>query len=58
MRGHMGLSRRGCPPTQMENSAMTDDLPPETPIPVSLRVNGRDHVLALDPRTTLLDALR
>ena len=35
------------------------DMPlPETPIPVSLRVNGRDHVLALDPRTTLLDALR
>ena len=25
---------------------------------VALRVNGRDHRLALDPRTTLLDALR
>jgi xanthine dehydrogenase YagT iron-sulfur-binding subunit len=35
----------------------------ETPMPASridvvLRVNGSDHRLALDPRTTLLDALR
>jgi xanthine dehydrogenase YagT iron-sulfur-binding subunit len=28
------------------------------PIDVVLRVNGREHRLALDPRTTLLDALR
>src|SRR5438067_6374016 len=28
------------------------------PINVLLRVNGREHRLALDPRTTLLDALR
>ena len=27
-------------------------------LPVTLSVNGRDHALALDPRTTLLDALR
>ncbi len=27
-------------------------------IPVTLTVNGRRHTLALDPRTTLLDALR
>ena len=27
-------------------------------MPVSLMVNGREHALALDPRTTLLDALR
>ena len=31
---------------------------PETAIPVLLRVNGRDHALQLDPRVTLLDALR
>jgi xanthine dehydrogenase YagT iron-sulfur-binding subunit len=36
---------------------------PDTSFPVAhlsltLRVNGRDHPLALDPRTTLLDALR
>src|SRR4051794_37733567 len=28
------------------------------PIDVVLRVNGADHRVALDPRTTLLDALR
>lgn len=27
-------------------------------IPVRLQINGHDHVLQLDPRTTLLDALR
>jgi len=29
-----------------------------TPVTVELQVNGRRHVLKLDPRTTLLDALR
>ena len=28
------------------------------PLKVALRVNGAEHQLALDPRTTLLDALR
>ena len=32
------------------------EVPP--PVDVVLRVNGREHRLALDPRTTLLDALR
>jgi xanthine dehydrogenase YagT iron-sulfur-binding subunit len=27
-------------------------------LPVTLRINGRDHALTLDPRVTLLDALR
>ena len=27
-------------------------------VPVALRVNGTEHTLDLDPRTTLLDALR
>lgn len=31
-------------------------LPP--PVPVSIKVNGREHSLTLDPRTTLLDTLR
>ncbi len=31
---------------------------PRAPVPVSLRINGQDHRLALDVRTTLLDALR
>ena len=37
---------------------MPDTLPPETPLLVTLRVNEHDHPLALDPRTTLLDAVR
>ncbi len=36
--------------------ASADD--PRKPVAVLLRVNGRDHQLALDVRTTLLDALR
>jgi xanthine dehydrogenase YagT iron-sulfur-binding subunit len=31
---------------------------PRAPVSMSLRVNGRDHQLALDVRTSLLDALR
>ncbi|MGQ9368384.1 (2Fe-2S)-binding protein [Azospirillum sp. ST 5-10] len=31
---------------------------PRAPLPVVLRVNGQDHRLALDARTSLLDALR
>ena len=31
---------------------------PRAPVEVRLRVNGREHRLALDARTTLLDALR
>jgi xanthine dehydrogenase YagT iron-sulfur-binding subunit len=34
-----------------------DDAPPDV-VTVELRINGRAHVLAVDPRTTLLDALR
>src|SRR5438874_10883432 len=34
-----------------------DEAAPPT-IPISLHVNGRDHRLSVDPRVTLLDALR
>ena len=37
---------------------MPDAPPTQTALPLTLRVNGRDHRLALDSRTTLLDALR
>ncbi|WP_307098008.1 aldehyde dehydrogenase iron-sulfur subunit PaoA [Sphingomonas sp. SORGH_AS_0950] len=34
-------------------------MPPEpTTMPVTLKVNGKDRALSLDPRTTLLDTLR
>src|SRR6202022_1092087 len=37
---------------------LTEHYIPANAIPVSLRVNGVRHDLRLDPRTTLLDALR
>jgi xanthine dehydrogenase YagT iron-sulfur-binding subunit len=36
----------------------SDDAPPPPPATVELQITGRSHVLNLDPRTTLLDALR
>ena len=41
------------PPANAQTTAATS-----TPANVILRVNGAEHNLALDPRTTLLDALR
>ncbi len=32
--------------------------PPSRPVKAELRINGHPHLLTLDPRTTLLDALR
>ena len=40
-----------------QNAAATQQADPNA-IPVSLDVNGSVHTLKLDPRTTLLDALR
>ncbi len=40
-----------------QNAAATQQADPNA-IPVSLNVNGKTHALKLDPRTTLLDALR
>ena len=37
---------------------MPDTHAPTIPLALLLRVNGHDHSLALDPRTTLLDTLR
>src|SRR5689334_25423564 len=30
----------------------------EGPVPVTLRINGKEHQLHIDPRTTLLDCIR
>jgi xanthine dehydrogenase YagT iron-sulfur-binding subunit len=38
--------------------AVDDNGPPPPPLTVELQINGRSHSLTLDPRTTLLDALR
>jgi xanthine dehydrogenase YagT iron-sulfur-binding subunit len=41
-----------------ETAALGAAPAPTPATPMRLRVNGRDHALDLDPRTTLLDALR
>jgi len=41
-----------------ESAEASRVLNPRDPVPMRLRVNGRDHDLSLDTRTTLLDALR
>src|SRR2546429_1355699 len=45
-------------PGAIPSAAAQDGVAPPAPINVVLRVNGTEHRLALDPRTTLLDALR
>ena len=39
-------------------SPVDDNEPPPPPVKVELQINGHSHSLTLDPRTTLLDALR
>src|SRR5687768_6801227 len=51
------------PPVAADAAQATSAPPPQSaaavpPVDVLLRVNGREHRLTLDPRTTLLDALR
>jgi xanthine dehydrogenase YagT iron-sulfur-binding subunit len=42
----------------MPTLAAAQKAPAGAAVPVTLRINGEDHHLSLDPRTTLLDALR
>jgi xanthine dehydrogenase YagT iron-sulfur-binding subunit len=51
------LSLIGDPPHALAAGKPDADALPD-PVTVELRINGRPHVLTLDPRTTLLDALR
>ena len=47
------------PPARAEVSAiLTGAEPAAVQLPMTLTINGKDHALSLDPRTTLLDALR
>ena len=43
-------------PPAVEETPTTDGV--EGAVPVTLRINGKEHNLKLDPRTTLLDCLR
>jgi xanthine dehydrogenase YagT iron-sulfur-binding subunit len=55
----LGASAAACatsaiPQAAAARSAKGDDMM----VPVALKINGKDHHLTLDPRTTLLDTLR
>jgi xanthine dehydrogenase YagT iron-sulfur-binding subunit len=46
------------PRAALAAGSFDDNGPPPPPATVQLQINGRSHSLTLDPRTTLLDALR
>ena len=46
------------PRAALAAGAVDDNRPPPPPVKVELQINGNLHSLTLDPRTTLLDALR
>jgi len=46
------------PHAAVATHSINNNEPPPPPVSVKLQINGRPHSLALDPRTTLLDALR
>ena len=56
----------GCAPTQQESAAresssagaVAEGPHIEGAVPIKLRINGKDHQLRIDPRTTLLDCVR
>jgi xanthine dehydrogenase YagT iron-sulfur-binding subunit len=47
----------GLPQVALGAGAVDAETPP-APVTVELQINGQSHILELDPRTTLLDALR
>ena len=54
--GYVPITRAATEETSPESSATGPFI--EGAVPISLRVNGKDHQLQIDPRTTLLDCLR
>jgi xanthine dehydrogenase YagT iron-sulfur-binding subunit len=44
--------------TEESTSALTEQPNVEGAVPVTLRINGKEHSLRIDPRTTLLDCIR
>src|SRR5258706_14285780 len=56
--GTIALLLTALPRGALAAGAVDDNGPPPPPAKVELQINGRSHSLTLDPRTTLLDALR
>jgi len=53
----VGPSLRNSPGAE-SGSAIADRPNIEGAVPITLRINGKDHSLRIDPRTTLLDCIR
>jgi xanthine dehydrogenase YagT iron-sulfur-binding subunit len=56
--GTAALLLTALPRAALAAGPVDDNEPPSPPVKVELQINGRSHSLTLDPRTTLLDALR
>ncbi len=56
--GTTALLLTALPRAAVATGPFDDREPPSPPVKVDLQINGRSHSLTLDPRTTLLDALR
>src|SRR5881394_3742997 len=48
----------GCATPSVNKMTREDGGQIEGAVPVTLRINGKDHHLRIDPRTTLLDCIR
>jgi xanthine dehydrogenase YagT iron-sulfur-binding subunit len=56
--GTTALLLTALPRAALAAGPVDDQEPPPPPVKVELQINGHPHSLTLDPRTTLLDALR
>jgi xanthine dehydrogenase YagT iron-sulfur-binding subunit len=56
--GTTALLLAALPRAAVAAGSVGNNEPPPPPVNVELQINGRRHSLTLDPRTTLLDALR
>jgi xanthine dehydrogenase YagT iron-sulfur-binding subunit len=56
--GTTALLLTALPHAALAAGPIEGDEPAPVPVTVELEINGHSHVLSLDPRTTLLDALR
>ena len=56
--GTTALLLTALPRAAVATGSVDNNEPPSPSVSVELRINGRPHSLTLDPRTTLLDALR
>jgi xanthine dehydrogenase YagT iron-sulfur-binding subunit len=56
--GTTALLLTALPHAALAAGPFDDNGPPPPPVTVELQINGQPHSLTLDPRTTLLDALR